>query len=465
MRSGGAGRTWHEVAGGAVRAQGVGVATMIEALEAQPLAATAADHAFLAARVEDVVHHVRARVREACGEPLGLLLVGSLARGEGTVWRGAGGPLALSDVDLALVLPDEATRARAVAIAPSLAAGLRARLVERGAIGGLDLGVYTPERLSRQERRPGVLEARRSGRVLFGPLDLPGRFPAFDEADVPAEEALVLLENRGAELLLAFPGADVGRDAHAALGAMHAGMKAQLDGAFAFVVATGECPATLKARQAALERRTVEGRSEPIRAVLPDFLARVEFWSAMKREPDAAAIALHLGVSDAGDLEGLARRAWREAARAWVAYYRVVAARVLGASAVAGHAEPPALAALATHAAHRARPARRLRRWWETSRAFAALEAEGRARWALPNGAARVRLALQGAPEHELAACVAFLLGGWVDAGSVDWRPLVARAFPGRPPEALDWERCRNAAVRLWDSMQTGGARTAWEGA
>jgi hypothetical protein len=436
---------------------------MIEALSTRPLAATAQDHAFLAERIEDAARDVWARGTEAAGEPLGLLLVGSLARGEGTVWRGVAGPVALSDVDLALVLPDEAARARAAAVAPALARGLAHRLLEHGVLGGCDLGVYTPERLARQERRPGTLEARRSGRVLFGPADLASCYPAFEERDVPPEEALVLLENRGAELLLAWPGADAGADPRAALNSMYAGLKAQLDGALAFVVATGECPATVQARQAALERRTVEGRSEPIRAVLPDFEARVAFWSAMKLAPDPAAIALHLGVSDPNDLESLARRAWREAARAWVAYYRVVGARVLGVSGVG--AEPPLLSRLAAHAAHRARPGRRLRRWVETARAFDALEREGRARWELRGGAARVRLALLGAPEHELAACVAWLIGGWTDAGSVDWRPLVARVFPGRPPSALDWERCRAAAVRLWDSMQTGGARTAWEGA
>jgi hypothetical protein len=231
-------------------------------------------------------------------------------------------------------------------------------------------------------------------------------------------------------------------------------------------VSEGSAPATTQARQAALETRTVEGRSELLRAVLPDFSERVAFWSAMKLAPDPAAIALHLGLSDPRDLDSLARHAWREGARAWVAYYRVVAARVLGVGGRPGAAhEPPGLSGLAAHAAHRARPTRRLRRWWETIRAFEALEDEGRARWALRPGAGRLSLALRGAPEHELAACVAWLLGGWVDAGSVDWRPLVARAFPGRPPAGLDWERCRTACVRLWDTMHMGGVRTAWEGA
>src|SRR5262249_48986536 len=183
---------------------------------------------------------------------------------------------------------------------------------------------------------------------------------------------------------------------------------------------------------AALETRTVEGRSDMLRAVLPDSSSRLAFWSAMKLAPDPLAVALHLGVSDPTDLESLARHAWRDGARAWTAYYRVVAARVLGMTEVGGGAEPPGLARLGAHGAHRARPLRRLRRWWETARAFEALEAEGRARWPLRSGPARLSLALRGAPEHELAACIAWLLGGWTDAGSVDWRPLVERAFPGR---------------------------------
>ena len=67
-------------------------------------------------------------------------------------------------------------------------------------------------------------------------------------------------------------------------------------------------------------------------------------------------------------------------------------------------------------------------------------------------------------PEHELAACVALLLGAWTDpAGAADFRPAMARLFPGVPPDRLDWDRCRRAAVLLWDTMESGGTRTAWD--
>ena len=436
---------------------------MIEALEASPLAARPEDHAFLAALVEEALADTSARLAEAGGPLLGVILGGSLARGEGTVWRGEGGPRALSDIDLAAVVMDEAARVRALDVAPFVARGVARRLGARGLAGGFDLGVYTPETLARQGPRPGTLEYRRSGRVLQGAHDLASRFPALVERDVPSEEALVLLENRGAELLLAWPGAIGADDVDGALQSLYAGMKAQLDGAFALVVAHGQCPATTQARQAALESWTVEGRSDALRAVLPDFESNIQFWSAMKLTPDPVAIAFRLGVPDAGDLVALARRAWREGARAWVAYYRAVAGRVLGGAPTRGTGLLP-LAVLASHAAHRAHLARRLRRWWETGRTFDALERDGRAGWALRPRAERPALALQGAPEHELASCVAVLLGAWSDpGGAADWRGVMQRRFPGACPERLEWEPCRRAVVRLWDTMHMGGTRTAWD--
>ena len=409
------------------------------------------DHAFL----ERLVEQAAAETAASIGDGVGLVLGGSLARGEGTVWRGFGGPAALSDIDLAAVLPNAEARDRAAAKAFAVRAGIAARLAAAGLLGGFDLGVYAREDLGRQGPRPGTLEYRRSGRVLLGPADLTAGFPAMTEGDVPPEEALVLLENRGAELLLAWPKAGP-EESTRALAAMYAGMKAVLDGAFALVVQSGSCPASGKARQAALESwTTVEGRSETLRAVLPDFLSDVKFWGAMKEAPDPAAIAFRLGVPDATDVVQLGRRAWREGARAWTGCYRIVASRQFGVPGL------PAVDRLALHAAHRARFRRRLRRWLEAARAHAALERRGRARWALRP---RLELALHGTPEHELAACIALLIGAWSDpAGAPDFRPLVTRLFPGAPPERLDWDGCRRAAVLLWDTLESGGARTARE--
>jgi len=390
----------------------------------------------------------------------GLVLGGSLARGEGTVWPGFGGPVALSDVDLAAVVDD---RARAARELPAVRAGIARRLAARGLAGGFDLGVYAPDDLARQGPRPGTLEYRRSGRVLLGPEGLTAGFPALTEKDVPPEEALVLLENRGAELLLAWPGPHEGtagpEESRHALAAMYAGMKTVLDGAFALVVQSGSCPASGKARQAALESwTTVEGRSETLRAVLPDFFEDVRFWGAMKLAPDPASIALRLEVPDAADVVALGRRAWREGARAWLGCYRIVAARQFGVPVTTR------LEHLAFHAAHRARPRRRLRRWLEAARDHAALDRAGRARWALRPLRERAGLALAGAPEHELAACVALLVGAWADpADGPDFRAAMKRLFPGECPARLDWDRCRRAAVLLWDTLESGGARTAWD--
>ncbi len=437
---------------------------MIEALRAKPLAGNPADHSFLVERAGEIAGEARARIEEATGPLKAVLLGGSLARGEGTVWRGRGGPRVLSDIDLVFVTANEGARDRGRAIAPYVARGLTRRLPDRAEDGAVDLGVYAPGDLVHMGPRPGTLELVRSGRVLAGPHDATAGLPALEEKDVPREEAIVLLENRGIELLLAWPGDAGPGETTRHLNALYAGLKAWLDGAFAFVVAHGRCPANVEARQAALEALTVEGRSEVLRAVLPDSLPGVAFWSGMKLAPDPAAIALRLRVRDPENVVALARRGWSEGARAWLGFYRALGALDARGSRV------PGVAGLARHAAHRARLRRRLRRWAEVSRDVARDGREGRARWALRPWPERLPLVLRGAPEHELAACGAVLLAAWSGAGEApgaagppDWRRTMRALFPGRCPDTLEWDRCRTAVVRLWDTLHMAGTRTAWE--
>ena len=87
------------------------------------------------------------------------------------------------------------------------------------------------------------------------------------------------------------------------------------------------------------------------------------------------------------------------------------------------------------------------------------------------HGPERLSLVFRGTPEHELAACGAVLLAAWSGesgessgaAGPPDWRRTMRALFPGRCPDTLEWDRCRTAVVRLWDSMHMAGTRTAWE--
>lgn len=419
---------------------------MTAAVAGAPLAARADDHAFLAPLVEQAALGARMRLEEAAGPTLGAILGGSLSRGEGTVWRDGDRVRALSDVDLVIVFADREGRDRGRAVVADVARGLSRRLRRRGLLGPVDLGVHAEADLGRQSPRPGTLEMRRSGRVLWGPPDLTARFPALDEGDVPREEALVLSENRGIELLHAWPGSAPAGDPDRQLAAMYAGMKAVVDAAFAFVVAHGRCPATQQARQAVLETLAVEGRSEALGTVLPDFFAQSSFWGAMKLAPDPTAIALRLGAPGAHDPAALARRAWREGARAHIGVARVLAAH-------------------GPHGPGRARLRRRVRRWWEEGRHFAVLERSGRAPWPLRPWPARAGLVAAGAPEHQLAACGTALLAGWTAPGAAGtgWQDVMARSFPGALPERLEWDACRVAVVRLWDGMHMAGTRTAWD--
>lgn len=441
---------------------------MKQALALRPLARAHEDDAFLQELVGTVVEQARTRIEDAAGPVRAVVLGGSLARSEGTVWRGSGGPRVLSDVDLVFVTANEGARERARVIAPYVARGLIRRLRERGLDGAVDLAVYAPGDLGGLSHRPGTLELRRNGRVLAGDADTMARLPALEEKDLPREEALVLLENRGIELLLAWPGNGHEGGVSRHLAALYAGSKVWLDGALAYLVAHGQCPATLEARQAAFETLAVEGRSEALGAVLPDSIPSIRFWSAMKLAPDPAAIALRLRVRDAKDVVALARRGWSEGVRAWLGFYRALAMvqprTVSGLVRGVDAASVPPVAVLAGHAAHRARFRRRLRRWFEVGRSAARAEREGAQSWALRPWPGRASLVLRGTPEHELAACGAVLLAAWSGASGVpDWRRSMKALFPGECPETLEWDRCRSAVVRLWDTMHMSGTRTAWE--
>ena len=104
----------------------------IDSLERAPLAVREDDHVLLRDLVEAGFREARGRLEEVAGPLTGALLGGSLARGEGTVWRGTSRPRVLSDLDFAFVAPNASVRDRAKAVAPFVARGLERRLEEQG---------------------------------------------------------------------------------------------------------------------------------------------------------------------------------------------------------------------------------------------------------------------------------------------------------------------------------------------
>lgn len=156
--------------------------------------------AWLRPRVEAACRFVVDAVGE--GQVQGLVLTGSLSRGEASVFVGSGSCRLLGDVEFLLLVPPQrhwrAFRRRV--------ADLGRKASDRIGDGDGRFTVeYTPADVSylAERARPSMftIDLRQHGRVVFGDLGLVGRMPAFDRSDIPPGDAVETLMNRGIELL------------------------------------------------------------------------------------------------------------------------------------------------------------------------------------------------------------------------------------------------------------------------
>lgn len=377
--------------------------------------------------------------REWAGERLrALVLAGSHASGEAVWCRVDGRDWTLSDLDVYAVLTDEAAcrEARRRAAAGRTAAA--ERLAALGVAGPLEVGFLTASGLRRLPARPGTIELARRGRVVRGEAALLDLVPAWTPAGVSREETTLLLENRGFELLIAWPRlADASELAR--YRARHALLKAAADLASVLLLVTGELPEGTPARVARARERLA-----PLAAALP-----LEHQGGA-RELAAlwdAALAWRGGRVEL-PAPGRAHAEWHAAVRAWSAVWW----------AVHGHG-PREPWARALRVAARA-PVRR--------RARQALLAASRGGATAPL-AARLRAALAGTPQHRVNGSGAVLL---LAAGA-----SAAPRQPALPAGALralrvldvtpatDWAAARSDVVRAWDVWLQVGQRTLVEDA
>src|SRR5262249_19316639 len=126
-----------------------------------------------------------------------VVLAGSLARGEGVWARTKDGPRLLSDIDLYAIVRDEPAAARARLAARMGMPGLLADAGAGGLGAPIDLGWLGERELAGVPARPGTLELPRA-RGLWGDAAMLERVPRHTARDIPAEEILLLIENRGA---------------------------------------------------------------------------------------------------------------------------------------------------------------------------------------------------------------------------------------------------------------------------
>ncbi|MBI3538878.1 MAG: hypothetical protein HY076_01210, partial [Candidatus Eisenbacteria bacterium] len=184
----------------------------------------------------------------AGGDRLALIVSGSHASGEAVWAEHEGRRVSLSDLDVVAVVPDAAAKRAARERARAASDGLATRLLALGLAAPLEVGFHTPADLERMPARPATLELRRHGAVIEGDPSWLARVPTWSARDVSAEETLLLLENRGFELI----GAECLRDRAglAALQRRHAVLKTALDLAGIEALAAGEYPDGAAARVA-----------------------------------------------------------------------------------------------------------------------------------------------------------------------------------------------------------------------
>ena len=374
--------------------------------------------------------------REWAGERAeALVLSGSHACGEGVWCRWQERWVTLSDLDLYAVMPDEPAARAARARSRAGHDGLGARLLALGVAAPLELGVITRAGLARQPARPGTIELRRRGQVIAGDASVLAALPHHEPRDVSREETLLLLENRGFELLLAHPGIAAGDDLRR-LRARHALLKAVADLATVLALVHGELPEGTAARIAWARAHALELLSAALPLEHQRGAAELDtLWNV--------ALAWRAGEVSLPRPEA-ATAEWSAAARAWTS--------VWWAMHVDGPREP----------------------WARVLRVAARAPMRRRARQALLSAAregatsplhARLLRALGGTSQHRVNGSAAVLLIAAASSSGSPALPVGAlRALRALDvTSAAEWEPARRDVVEAWDRRLLDGQRTAEE--
>jgi len=380
------------------------------------------------AAVESWLGTVAGEVVRALGvPPLALLLGGSHAAGEGVWTRFDDRRVTLSDLDLWAVFPDERARRVAAQRLEAAMPALTAAATALGVLAPVEVMLVTPATLAQLPARPATLELRARGRAVAGDPSWLERVPGYAPREVPAEERLLLLENRAFELLWAHD-ARAGGTPLGALRARHAVLKTALELVAVLALAHGELPLGATARVAWARTRLAGDRAL---AWLPA-TGLETLWEAALAWRAGAATALP---------ESEAAAEWRRAVSAWVAVWRHVSG--------AGGADPVAHAlALAA----RAPWPRRVRR---SLRPLPGAEALGLG--------GRLAAARHGTPQHRLGGSAAILLVAAAGAGATSpvLDPAASRALRSLAvaPVTADWAEAARALTHRWDIWVLGGRR------
>ena len=145
---------------------------------------------------------IRDSILAALGEDnvLSMFVIGSVARGEAVTFAASNALEVYSDLDLCVVVSDDRDPDASKRLARQCV--LDVPLVGEGYVffSPPDVGVFSHADLMAQRPRPGTVEISASHVLLHGDGKIPNRVYDAIGGDIPADEALYLIENRLNEL-------------------------------------------------------------------------------------------------------------------------------------------------------------------------------------------------------------------------------------------------------------------------
>lgn len=394
------------------------------------------------ARMRDVLRACVAHLTERVGPPVlrAVVLTGSFARGEGTVFARGTRLKVLGDLEFFVVVDGSLDARRLSRACRAWALEASARLHHRGVSADVEFGPIELDFFARKAR-PSIFvhDLRQHGKVLWGDERVVERIPPFGTEAIPREDAVWLLFNRIVEQLEAWDRVER-VEGDRLLDLAYQRLKLSLDLAGSALAFVGAHVSLYRARPAAFGRLVTETPS--LAAVLPpNFALEVARAARAKLDPGE-----HFGAFLAEPPEDQRQRLRRRMVAAVPAVAALLAwelRELLGAAA--GAASVQALPGLLDRLTRAPRLARRLRDWAKL--VINPLPAP------LPIAHARVaRLALATTPRALLYAGAAhayLALGGLADERAVAARldrtlPVPADARP------RDGASARRAVVALW---------------
>lgn len=254
------------------------------------------------------------------GDVRAVILGGSFALGEGSVFIEGGKPTFLSDVDLLVIVDSREALFRALAMKNELGAACEGLFPEAVFSGRVDVGAVTIGELPFFPKSPGVYNIRHCGRVLYGSGEVLREIPDFGKGELDPHEAAILLENRMSSLLGCLPGEKTGSEPERRE-FMYQIARAYTDILAAVLVAAGEYLPGYRERLRFASDNLAEGKLSEF--IDPGTVDRAGRWTEFKINPSAGMSGI-----DAGSLGEIWLETAGETFRTWARIASRVAGRI-----------------------------------------------------------------------------------------------------------------------------------------